>query len=168
MELLERFARGDVEAFETLFRQYQGYVFAWIVRMVRDRAAAEDLTVEAFWRIWRSRARFDPDREFGAWARRVASNVAVDYLKTDRREVALERDWPARAEAGPEVGQAIREAFGRLPARLRAVATLALIEERPYGEIAEALGISMAAVKTRAFRAARLLRTRLEKMGVRP
>lgn len=168
MELLERFARGDIEAFETLFRQYQGDVFGWIVRMVRDRAAAEDLTVETFWRIWRSRARFDPDREFGAWARRVASNVAVDYLKTDRREVALERDWPARATAGPEVGQAIREAFGWLPARLRAVATLALIEERPYGEIAEALGISLAAVKTRAFRALRLLRTRLERVGVRP
>lgn len=167
-ELLERFVRGDGEAFETLFRQYQGEVYGWIVRMVRDRAAAEDLTVETFWRIWRGRARFDPSREFGPWARRVASNVAVDYLKTVRRDVALPDDWPAAREAEEEMGRAIREAFGRLPARLRAVATLAWIEERPYGEIAEALGISLAAVKTRAFRAVRLLRKRLERMGVRP
>jgi len=172
MELLERFARGDTDAFETLFRQYQTDVYRWIVKMVRDRAAAEELTVETFWRIWRSRARFDPGREFGAWARRVAANVAVDHLKTLRRDASLPDEWPATP--GPDRAQdrdtrdAIREAFGRLPARLRVVATLVFIEERPYGEIAETLGISVGAVKARAFRAVRLLRKKLERMGVKP
>jgi hypothetical protein len=53
VELLEQFTRGDSEAFETLFRQFQGEVYGWIVRVVRDPGAAEDLTVETFWRIYR-------------------------------------------------------------------------------------------------------------------
>ena len=69
-ELLRDFARGDLGAFETLFREYQGEVFRWIVRIVRDPGIAEDLTIETFWRIHKAHARFDPDRSFGAWARR--------------------------------------------------------------------------------------------------
>lgn len=48
MELLERFAQGEMDAFEALFREFQRSVYAWIVRIVRDPAIAEDLTVEAF------------------------------------------------------------------------------------------------------------------------
>ena len=55
MELLERLAQGELEAFETLFRQFQGQVYGWILRIVRDTGAAEDLTVETFWRIYRER-----------------------------------------------------------------------------------------------------------------
>jgi len=89
MELLERLAQGELEAFETLFRQFQGQVYGWILRIVRDTGAAEDLTVETFWRIYRSRARFNPAGNFGAWTRRIATNVALDHLKSVRREVEL-------------------------------------------------------------------------------
>ena len=65
-ELLQRFACGDLDAFESLFRQFQGEVFRWIVRMVREHGAAEDLTIETFWRIHRAHARFDPERNFAA------------------------------------------------------------------------------------------------------
>ena len=172
MELLERFALGDLEAFETLFRQFQGQVYRWIVRIVRDPGAAEDLTIETFWRVYRARARFDPARDFGAWARRIASNVALDHLKKVPREVGLSENWPREASrdavAQREVSQAIQHAFCALPAKLRAVATLALIEETPYPVIAEALGISVEAVKTRKFRAVRLLRKKLKRLGVEP
>jgi DNA-directed RNA polymerase specialized sigma24 family protein len=57
---LEQFNRGDIQAFETLFRRYQSEVYGWIVRIVRDFDVAEDLTLETFWRIYRARARFDP------------------------------------------------------------------------------------------------------------
>jgi RNA polymerase sigma-70 factor (ECF subfamily) len=86
MDLLERFARGDLEAFELLFRQFHRDVYGWLVRLTRNPAAAEDLTVEVFWRIYRAHARFDPSRSFGAWARRIASNAALDYLRRARRE----------------------------------------------------------------------------------
>ncbi len=165
-ELLQQFAHGDLDAFERLFRQFQGEVYRWIVRIVRDHGVAEDLTIETFWRIHRAHARFDPERNFAAWARRIATNAALDYLKTARRETELPEDLPGRDLPNPGVEKDVRErvgkAFAELPAKLRVAATLALIEEEPYQEIADALGISVGAVKLRVFRAVRLLRKRLE------
>jgi RNA polymerase sigma-70 factor (ECF subfamily) len=176
-ELLEQFAHGELDAFETLFRQFQGQVYGWIVRIVREPGVAEDLTIETFWRIYRARARFDPARSFGAWARRIATNVALDYLKSGKvkaahSETALPEDWAGAGSPNPGIQQDIRErterAFRQLPAKFQVVATLALIEERPYEEIAEALNISVGTVKTRVFRAVRLLRAKLMQLGVQP
>src|SRR5260370_4775485 len=97
MELLERFASGDLEAFEALFRQHQKEIYAWTVRIVRDSGIAEDLTVETFWRIYKSRARFDPAGNFRAWARRIATNAALDHLRHSRRETQ-----PPEHLAGPQ------------------------------------------------------------------
>jgi RNA polymerase sigma-70 factor (ECF subfamily) len=176
VEVLEQFARGDAEAFEALFRQFQGEVYGWIVRIVRDPGAAEDLTVETFWRIYRARSRFDPRRGFGPWARRIATNLALDHLSTQRSSTALEDDSPPPClrcsppdpALAADLRQKVAAAFGRLPVRLRAAATLAMIEETPYGDIAHALGISIGTVKSRVFRAVRLLRGDLQRMGVEP
>jgi len=172
MELLKRFAAGDLEAFETLFRQFQGQVYAWIVRIVRDTGVAEDLTVETFWRIYRAHARFNIEGSFGAWARRIATNAALDHLKAARREVALQENLPQKAQPDPAVRRDTREriarAFGQLPTKFQVATTLALIEEEPYDEIAAALGISVGAVKSRVFRAVRLLRKKLRRLGVEP
>ena len=172
MELLERFARGDLESFETLFRQFQGQVYGWIVRIVRDPGVAEDLTVETFWRIYRARARFDPAGNFGAWARRIATNVALDHLRTARWEGPLPENLPQGLAPDPAVERETREriarAFHQLPAKLRVVATLALVEEESYADIAEALGISVGAVKSRVFRAGRILRKNLRRLGIAP
>jgi RNA polymerase sigma-70 factor (ECF subfamily) len=185
MELLEahpkvlaQFAAGDLEAFEALFRQFQAEVYGWIVRIVRDPSAAEDLTTETFWRIYNARARFDPGRSFGAWARRIATNVAIDYLKTSRsRErhiagnVLPESISDPRVE-NPAIQRELRErtqqAFQQLPAKLRVVAALALLEACPHGEIAEALNISTGTVKSRLFRAIRLLRKKLGNLDTKP
>ncbi len=170
MELLERFAAGDLEAFEALFRQHQKEVYAWIVRIVRDTGIAEDLTVETFWRIYKSRARFDPAGNFRAWARRIATNAALDHLRHARREIELPEDLPTARTADPAIRRETRErlkrAFFQLPAKYRLVATLALIEEEPYNDIAEAAGISVALVKVRVFRAVRMLRKKLNTLGV--
>jgi len=170
-EVLEEFAAGDLNAFESLFRQYQREVYGWIVRIVRDPAAAEDLTIETFWRIHRAHARFDPRCSFGAWARRIATNVAIDFLKSARvREVPLDPKLPAQPPstwggANPAIQREVRErahlAFNQLPAKLRLVATLSLIEDVPHREIGEALNLSTAAVKSRLFRAIRMLRKKL-------
>jgi RNA polymerase sigma-70 factor, ECF subfamily len=169
---LERFARGDLEAFETLFRQYQGAVFGWIVRIVRDRGAAEDLTIETFWRIYRARARFDPRSSFGPWVRRIATNAALDHVRKVRADVELPRNLTEGPPEDPglrrETREGIERAFRRVPARLQAAAALALIEERPYAEIADALGSSVGAVKSRVFRAVRLLRKHLKRLGIEP
>jgi RNA polymerase sigma factor (sigma-70 family) len=171
-DVLRQFSHGDLDAFETLFRTHQREVYGWIVRIVRDPAAAEDLTLETFWRIHRAHARFDPARSFGAWARRVATNAALDYLKTARPEADLPEDLVSPVLPDPGVSEELRRktarAFHRLPPKLRVAATLALIEEQPYKEIAEALGISTSAVKVRVFRAVRSLRDELKRQGIEP
>ncbi|HEY6338151.1 MAG TPA: RNA polymerase sigma factor [Candidatus Sulfotelmatobacter sp.] len=176
-EVLQRFALGEIDAFEELFRRHQSEVYRWILRIVRDPAIAEDLTVETFWRIHRSHARFDPGRSFEAWARRIASNAALDHLRSSPCEVALpehfsDRQLPQQALPNPGISLELRQktarAFARLPPKLRIAATLALIEEQPYKEIAEALGISTGAVKLRVFRALRLLRKTLQRQGIEP
>jgi RNA polymerase sigma factor (sigma-70 family) len=171
-ETLKRFAIGDLAAFETLFRQYQAQVYGWIIRIVRDRSTAEDLAIETFWRIYRAKDRFNPERSFGAWARRIATNVAIDHLKAVPREEIYSAEAIPAAEVDSDMQQHIRRktefAFRQLPAKLQAVAALALVEELPYDEIAESLGISIGAVKSRVFRAVRLLRKKLKHLGVEP
>jgi len=172
MDLFRRFALGEIDAFETLVRQFQRDVYAWIVRIVRDPGIAEDLTVETLWRIFRARHQFRPDGNFAAWARRVATNLALDHLRRKRPEQSLLRE-PAGPPAPDqllqrETREKIQQAFRRLPAKLQVAATLALVEERPYDEIADALGTSVGAVKLRVFRAVRILRKQLNHLGVRP
>jgi DNA-directed RNA polymerase specialized sigma24 family protein len=86
MDLHRRFALGEIDAFEALVRQFQGDIYAWVVRIVRDPGIAEDLTVETLWRIYRARHQFRPDANFAAWARRIATNLALDYLRRKRPE----------------------------------------------------------------------------------
>ena len=172
MELLKQFKAGDIDAFEKLFRQFQADVYGWIVQIVRDRGTAEDLTIEAFWRIYKARARFDTEAEFGAWARRIATNLAIDHIRASCGEQELPEQLHA-AETPDlllrrETRQMIKSAFRRLPPKLQATATLALIEERSYEEIAAALGKPVGTIRTRVFRAVRLLRKQLVRMGVRP
>ena len=171
-DVLRQFCHGNLDAFEALFRSHQGEVYGWIVHIVRDPSAAEDLTVETFWRIHRAHARFDPTRSFGAWARRIATNAALDHLKTAHRDTDLPDDLPSRPLPDPEISEELRQkmarAFRRLPPKLRIAATLALIEEQPYQEIADALGVSTGAIKVRVFRARRFLRKELKRQGIEP
>jgi len=172
MELLEGLKEGDLDAFETLFRQFQGDVYGWIMQVVRDRGIAEDLTIETFWRIYRARERFDTEGAFGAWARRVATNVAIDHIRSARNMERLPEQLPSKETPDPAIQREIREkverAFLRLSPKLRVAAILALVEERPYEEIASALGKPVGVIRTRVFRAVRQLRKQLERMGVTP
>lgn len=168
MDLLERFTRGDLEAFERLFQEFHREVYGWLVRLTRDPAAAEDLTVDVFWRIYRARARFDSTRSFGAWARRIASNAALDHLRRTARErsatIAMPRASPdSSAQRDRDVR--VERALLTLPPKLRVVAELALVDERPQDDIANALGLSRSAVKSRAARAMKALKRALQQEG---
>lgn len=171
-EALLAFRQGDLSAFELLFRRHERQVFGWVLRIVRNPATAEEITVEAFWRIYRAHARFDPARGFEGWARQIATHAALDSLRTQRPETELPADVQGPSRPDPAVTEEIRRktalAFGRLPPKLRVAAVLAVVEERPQKEVAEALGITVAAVKLRVFRALRLLRKDLELQGIRP
>jgi len=174
--VLDRFRQGDPDAFEAVFREYQASVYRWVLRIVHNAAAAEDLTIETFWRIYRAHARFEPARGFAAWARRIATHAALDWLRAHKNELVLNVELCADISGtqvtdpavSAETRTKIAQAFARLPPGLRIAAALAVIEQQPQKEIAEALGISIAAVKLRVFRALRILRKDLEQQGIRP
>jgi len=175
-DLLRRFTHGDREAFEALFRQFEHEVYGWILRIVREPSAAEDALIETFWRAYRGRARFDFSRSFGAWMRRIATNCAIDQLNARRRRKWSPLDDVGHVPASPvatcaepadlDLANHIRRAFVALPPKLRVVATLALIEELPLAEVADALEIPLGTVKSRLFRATRELRTELTRLGI--
>ena len=167
--ILDRFVRGDQEAFETVYRCFEADVYRWIARIVRDESAAEDVLVEAFWRAYCGRARFDPSRSFGAWMRRIATNASLDHLKRLRRHAkATDASMPVTGAHDRTLHDAIVVAFRRLPPRLQVAATLALVEGQAYAEIADALDVPVGTVKSRVFRAVRALREELERLGIRP
>lgn len=174
--ILNQFRQGNPDAFETLFLEHQRAVYGWILRVVRNPAASEDLTIETFWRIHRAHGRFEPAMGFEGWARRIATRAALDWLRARRPECELSTEMLAEVAspvaADPAVTAEIRlktaQAFGKLPPKLRIAATLAVVEEQPQKDVAAALGISVAAVKLRVFRALRLLRKDLERQGIRP
>jgi RNA polymerase sigma factor (sigma-70 family) len=101
--------------------------------------------------------------------RRIATHAALDQLRSTRRRAWQSADdtLPAPRAPDPDTRDAIALAFRRLPPDLQTVAALALIEEEPYADIAEALGIPVGTVKSRVFRATRLLRDELARLGVR-
>ena len=172
MELLRRFVEGDVAAFETIFREAEPDIYRWLLRMVQDPAIAEDLVIETFWRVYRSRATFDWTQSFQAWARRIATNVARDHLRRRPREVGLPQSLSTPLRPDPAVSQDIarkvRQAIAALPPRHRIVVVLALVNEVPYSEIADALGLPVGTVKSRVFHAVRRLRRRLRQLGIEP
>jgi len=171
-----RFRLGDLDAFEALFREHQRSVYGWILRIVRDPAAAEDLTIETFWRIHRAHDRFEPARAFEPWARRIATRAALDWLRARRSESGFTdqdvADLPSKSAPDPGIAAEVRlktaQAFARLPPGLRVAAVLSVIEEQPHKDVAAALGISVGAVKLRVFRAIRLLRKDLLQQGITP
>ncbi len=175
-DVLSQFQQGDMDAFESLFRIHRRTVYSWILRIVRNAATAEELTVETFWRIYRAHARFDATRGFEPWARRIATYAALDWMRKARpeREMAPqlveEIQAPAASDAAvaAEIRSKTAQAFARLPPKLRVAATLAVVEGQTQKDVAEALGISVAAVKLRVFRALRLLRQDLQLQGIKP
>ncbi len=173
---LSEFRLGNPDAFEALFRLHRRAVYGWILRIVRNPAAAEDVTIETFWRIYQARARFEPTRDFEPWARRIATHAALDWLRAQKPEAELTAECleiqSSAPTADPGVTAEIRlktaQAFSRLPPRLSIAAILVLVEELPHKQVAHALGISAPAVKLRVFRALRLLRKDLQRQGITP
>jgi RNA polymerase sigma factor (sigma-70 family) len=119
-DVLRGFVRGDQGAFEQLFRRFEADVFRWILRILRDSAAAEDVLVDAFWRAYRGRAQFDAGRSFGAWIRRIATNAALDHLrahKPTRGWQTADNSLPVARGPDRETNDAIALAFRRLRSR---------------------------------------------------
>ena len=162
--LLEAAREGDGEAFASLVRRFERPVYHLVLRMVRRAAVAEDLAQDVFIRLWRHLGDLESADVLPGWLRRVAVNSVIDYWRKEdarRRNLAVLREHPvARRVVRPssrmetdEGVDAVQAALARLPAKLRSVLVLRAVESMSYEQLADTLGISTSAVRSRLFRA---------------
>lgn len=166
---IARARRGDLEAFEELYRAHVSRILALCLRMSGDRSRAEELTQESFVRAFERLGTFRAGEEagFAAWLRRVAINVVL----SDRRGLARRRwkerpardDAPAPKTTESTTGIDLERAIRTLPPGARHVFVLHDIEGRAHGEIATLLGVSAGTSKAQLHRARRLLREALRR-----
>ncbi len=175
---------GSEPAFRTLVERYQRPVFSLVLRMVRDRGIAEDVTQEVFVKAWVALARYDPRRRFASWLFKIASNAAIDQLRRKKlpttsietsdpdQSSILDRIEDERSESPDtlvkrrELSSALEAAVAALRPEYRLVVLLRFREELPYRDIAEATGMPLGTVKTNLRRARREIEERLRKDGV--
>jgi len=148
-----------------LFEQYQTPVFAYLVRLVGDREWARDLSQETFLRLFRARHRLVQVENRRAWVYRIATNLAFNALKRQRRFAWLPWRGPEAghlSEPDPAEGSdrlmAVEQALAALPPHYRAPLLLHSHDGFSVREVAEALNISQGAVKTRLYRAREMFR----------
>jgi RNA polymerase sigma-70 factor, ECF subfamily len=162
-ELMPLVGRHDPEAFEVLYDRHGGAAYSLAYRIVGDRAAAEEVTQEAFISVWRSGARFDAARgSVRSWLLSVVRNRAIDFLRSRAGKAPkLDFDDDSALEQRPaqerteeealrrETAAEVRGALGKLPGEQSKVIELAYFGGFSHSEIARIQGLPMGTVKGR-------------------
>jgi len=168
---------GDKDAFAKLVEKYQRPVYSVCYRMLGTPTAAEDAAQEAFIRAYLALDRYDPNRSFATWILSIASNYSIDQLRK-KKVIVLSMDnekygWMAPPDPGPSPEKAaldkeknalVQAILTDLPETDRAAVILQFWHDYSYDEIAETLGLSSSAVKSRLFRARRLMAEKWQEM----
>ncbi len=170
-DLIQRAQGGDQVAFERLYRQHVGRVYALCLRFTADAARAEELTQDAFVRAWERLASFRGESAFASWLYRVTVNVVFLDSRAARRrsQRVFATDDPAVLERTPDEPPAVgtkldlERAVAALPPGAREVFVLHDVEGYRHAEIAELTGIAVGTSKAQLFRARRLLREALHR-----
>ncbi len=180
-DLMLRVREGDEPSFGLLLERHRAPVIHFLYRMVQNQAVAEELAQEVFLRVYKSRSSYEPTAKFTTWLFRIATHLALNWIRdgrSEKRQASLDHDTAegtARqvAAQGRTVEQElvyqarlneVRQAIETLPAKQRAAVMLHKYEELEYGQIANVLSCSESAVKSLLFRAYESLRLRLAHM----
>ena len=149
---------GDTAAFERLVRAYQLPVWRFLSHQLGDRGLAEDVAQDAFVNLYRRLGTFDFRAKFSTWVFQVARNAGIDAMRRRARQdrVARAVHRPLAAE-GPEGGFELSAALADLPPALREALLVVEVLGLPYADAASVLTVPEGTVKSRVFRARRLL-----------
>jgi RNA polymerase sigma-70 factor (ECF subfamily) len=179
--LVERCREGEDRAFDELMKRYQSPVLKVALSIMRDKQDAEDEVQNAFWKAYEHIGQFNRAAKFSTWLTRIVVNQCLMHLRKDRRakftyidetltnedrltfEVPDARYSPEETLGQMQIGAVLEAEIRRTPPLLRNVFLLREVEQRPMTEVAEILGISVAAAKSRLLRARAELRTRMRK-----
>ena len=167
-ELVERTRRGEMEAFEALYRRHSSAIFGLALRMLQNRADAEDMLQEVFLQAYDRLPSFEGRSAFGTWLYRLSVNRCLDHLrsrgaKEQSRTEPLTPELPGRVSASGLRGLEIERAIGELPPSSRAAFLLHHVAGFDHKEVGEMLGIAVGTSKSLVHRA----RTRLKEVLAR-
>jgi RNA polymerase sigma-70 factor (ECF subfamily) len=177
-ELMLRVREGDAASFALLLERHRAPVIHFLYRMVQNQSVAEELAQEVFLRVYRSRATYEPTAKFTTWLFRIATHLALNWIRDRKNEKAQESLDAETQEGGarqisdgrPNVEQRlvyeaklqeVRQAIESLPAKQRAAVLMHKYEGMEYSQIAATLNCSESAIKSLLFRAYETLRARL-------
>lgn len=165
---VRRARRGDVEAFERLYREHVDRVYGLCLRMVADAALAEELTQDVFVRAWRKINSFSGRSAFSTWLHRLTVNLVISAQRTRKRhrdrhegDSAVIDDYPAKSSpAGLAVD--LERAIADLPEQARRVFVLYQLEGYGHREVASTLGIAQGTSKAHLYKARQMLKESLQ------
>ena len=167
--LAARAQRGDMDAFEALYREHAGRVYALCLRLTADKVKARELTQDVFVRAWDALPQFRGDAKLTTWLHRIAVNALLMQRRSDRRRlsrISLADDDAddadaSRAGATPprDVGSAIdlERAVAALPPGVRRAFVLHDVEGYSHEEIARMTGLAAGTLRAQLHRARQLL-----------
>ena len=181
--LIERARSGDTRAFEDLARREERALYRHALRIVGTTSDAEDIVQDALFSAWRSIASFQ-GLSFRAWLFRIATNRALDQLRSRKRRPELPLDppdddevsWAEPVAPGPDLAQiagdrealaAVEAALEALPAEQRTALLLRDVEGFAYEEIAVITSVEIGTVKSRIHRGRLAVRNALISRGWR-
>jgi RNA polymerase sigma-70 factor (ECF subfamily) len=177
-DLLRRIVAGDVAAVGDLYDRYATVLFPIALRILRDRAEAEDVVHDAFVIVSDRAAQYAPDRgSVTAWLVTLVRNLSIDRTRRRERRGSLARDVLAHEPVVPPEGPdalvagaaeraKIRQVLAGLPEAQRRTLELAFFEGLSYPDIAAREGVPLGTIKSRAARAVVSLREALEREGI--
>lgn len=172
LPLIERVGRGEQAAARQLVLAKLPRVMALATRMLNDSTSEEDVAQEAFVRVWKHAASWQPGRaRFDTWLHTVVLNLCRDRLRMRRHESSAE--MPELTDPAPgaetaliaaEQGRSVAAAIGALPERQREAILLVHYQDLSGTEAALALGVSVEALESLLARGRRALRAQLSKV----
>lgn len=173
IELVKRTRAGDFDAFAALYLRYARSIFRVIYAMTQDRAAAEDLLQETFFRVYRNLDRIDESVDsLQPWLYRIAINLTNNWLTRTPKTSPLDKvsEWfqrhihvsPDHIIERDERIRAVQDAIAKLDEKHRIVVVLYYLQELPLEEIAGILNLPVGTVKSRLYHARRQLKDHLQ------
>lgn len=167
--------KGDQKAYAELMGRYKDTIFFMLLKMVKDKDDADDLTIEAFGKAFRNLGQYTPDFAFSTWLFKIATNNCIDFIRRKKDAISLDRTYensdgdemsfePKSDSLNPEEKaikkqkiQMMQSVVEKLQPRYRMLVELRYFQEKSYEEIAQELDLPIGTVKAQLFRARELL-----------
>jgi RNA polymerase sigma-70 factor (ECF subfamily) len=173
--LLEKIATGDRTAMHTLYARHNVRVYRFVLRMLRDSTATEDLVSQVFLDVWRSASQFEGRSQVSTWLLSIARFKALTALRQRKHEdidqddvmqIADQADTPEASLDRSRTSAILRACVARLSPAHREIVSLVYYHEKSVEEVAQLIGIPAATVKTRMFYARKQLAEFLKSAGI--